>query len=216
MKGKFAYRSLCVAGLLWTASTWALPPTAEVDLDAIQAQSSPVPLATSPTDPVEAKIHDQLRGALDAQSRGVQSPMATLPAALHRDGNVLVEVHLRDDATDSAALDAFSRHDVDQLISLMTDDVRVSMPPMPYEYHGRDATVVFLRAIAPPEARIMRMVPVRANGCPACGFYALDPATDTYRALGLYVFGLAGDRISEITRFEVGVMASFGLPRILS
>jgi RNA polymerase sigma-70 factor (TIGR02960 family) len=115
-----------------------------------------------------------------------------------------------------AYLDAFSRHDVDLLISLMTDDVRVSMPPMPYEYHGRDATVVFLRAIAPPEARIMRMVPVRANGCPACGFYALDPTTDTYRALGLYVFGLAGDRISEITRFEVGVMASFGLPRILS
>jgi len=25
-----------------------------------------------------------------------------------------------------------------------------------------------------------------------------------------------GDRITELTRFEVGVMASFGLPRILS
>jgi RNA polymerase sigma-70 factor (ECF subfamily) len=89
------------------------------------------------------------------------------------------------------------------------------MPPMPYEYHGRDATLVFLRAIAPPQARVMRMAPVRANGCPASGFYALDPATGVYRALGLYVFGLAGRRISEIVRFEVGVMASFGLPRTL-
>jgi len=26
---------------------------------------------------------------------------------------------------------------------------------------------------------------------------------------------LSGDRITELTRFEVGVMASFGLPRIL-
>src|SRR3954454_15434396 len=114
-----------------------------------------------------------------------------------------------------AYLDAFSRHDVDQLVSLMTEDVWVKMPPMPYEYHRREATMRFLRAIAPPGARIMRMVPVRATGCPACGYYALDPATGTYRALGLYVFGLAGDRICEITRFEVGVMASFGLPRSL-
>jgi len=30
------------------------------------------------------------------------------------------------------------------------------------------------------------------------------------------VFGLAGDQICEITRFEVGVMGSFGLPRILA
>jgi len=115
-----------------------------------------------------------------------------------------------------AYLDAFSRHDVDALVALMTDDVWVKMPPMPYEYHGRDATIVFLRAIAPPEARVMRMVPVRANGCPACGIYGLDPASGTYRALGLYVFGLAGDQICEITRFEVGVMGSFGLPRILA
>jgi RNA polymerase sigma-70 factor (TIGR02960 family) len=114
-----------------------------------------------------------------------------------------------------AYLDAFARHDVEQLVSLMTDDVWVRMPPMPYEYHGRASTIVFLRAIAPPEARVLRMVPVRANGCPACGIYGLDPATDTYRALGLYVFGLAGERICEITRFEVGTMAGFGLPRIL-
>jgi RNA polymerase sigma-70 factor (TIGR02960 family) len=115
-----------------------------------------------------------------------------------------------------AYLDAFSRHDVDQLISLMTEDVWVKMPPMPYEYHGREATIVFLRAIAPTEARVMRMVPVRANGCPACGIYALDAATGAYRALGLYVFGLAGEQISEIVRFESGVMGSFGLPRILA
>jgi hypothetical protein len=59
------------------------------------------------------------------------------------------------------------------------------------------------------------MVHTRANGCPASGLYAHDPATDTWRATALVVLVFAGDRISEITRFEPGVMASFGLPRIL-
>jgi Subtilase family len=109
MKGKCVYRSVCVAGFAFAASAWALPPTAEVDLDAIQAQSDTT-VAAAPADPVEAKIHSQLRGALDAQARGTTTPLASLPAALHRDGSVLVEVHLRDDETDSAALDVFIRH----------------------------------------------------------------------------------------------------------
>lgn len=50
----------------------------------------------------------------------------------------------------------------------------------------------------------------------ARGLYAHDPATDTWRATGLVVVAISGDRITEVTRFEVGVMASFGLPRILS
>jgi hypothetical protein len=40
--------------------------------------------------------------------------------------------------------------------------------------------------------------------------YARDQATDTWRATGLVVVVMAGDRITELTRFEVGVTASFG------
>jgi RNA polymerase sigma-70 factor (ECF subfamily) len=113
-----------------------------------------------------------------------------------------------------AYVEAFSRYDVDRLVALLTEDVWVRMPPMPYEYHGRAAAIRFFRAIHPGE-RTLRMVPTRANGEPAGGIYTLDPATGSYRAIGLFVLGLAGDRICEITRFDVSVMPSFGLPRIL-
>jgi hypothetical protein len=109
MKGKLLYRSIGVAVLASTASAWALPPTTEMDADALQAQFTEA-IVAAPADPVDAKIHSQLRDALNAQSRGAASPLTALPSALHRDGKVLVEVHLRDDATDSAALDTFARH----------------------------------------------------------------------------------------------------------
>jgi RNA polymerase sigma-70 factor (ECF subfamily) len=89
------------------------------------------------------------------------------------------------------------------------------MPPLPFEYRGRDAAIEFFRSIVHPQARTIRMVHTRANGCPASGVYALDRATGVWRATGLVVVRFAGDRISEITRFEVEVMRSFGLPRIL-
>jgi RNA polymerase sigma-70 factor (TIGR02960 family) len=115
-----------------------------------------------------------------------------------------------------AYVDAFTTHDVDKLVAILSEDVWLKMPPLPLEYHGRDAAVGFFQAVVHPQSRRLRLVHTRANGCPASGIYAHDPATDTWRATGLVVVVISGDRITELTRFEVGVMASFGLPRILS
>jgi RNA polymerase sigma-70 factor (TIGR02960 family) len=115
----------------------------------------------------------------------------------------------------AAYMDAFADHDIDRLLALLTEDVWVKMPPMPYEYHGHADAIRFFTAIVHPDRRHLRTVPTRANGGPALGAYALDPATGTFRGIGIFVLVLAGDRICEITRFETGVMASFGLPRIL-
>jgi RNA polymerase sigma-70 factor (ECF subfamily) len=114
-----------------------------------------------------------------------------------------------------AYVDAFSTHDVTKLLKILSDDVWLKMPPLPLEYHGRDAAIDFFESVVHPLGRRLRMVHTRANGCPASGLYAHDPVTDTWRATGLVVLAFAGDRVCEITRFEVGVMASFGLPRML-
>src|SRR5262249_26417907 len=111
--------------------------------------------------------------------------------------------------------DAFATHDVTKLLAILSEDVWLKMPPLPFEYRGREAALNFFRAVVHPRARKLRMVHTRANGCPASGLYALDESTGTWRATGLLVVTFSGDRISEITRFEVGVMPSFGLPRIL-
>jgi len=110
---------------------------------------------------------------------------------------------------------AFTAGDVDAIVALFTDDVWVRMPPLPFEYHGREAAGRFLAAIRPHRTALARMVPVRANRQPAWGEYVRDPATGGLHLVGVLVAVLSGDRIRELTHFETSVAPSLGLPRIL-
>ena len=96
---------------------------------------------------------------------------------------------------------------------LLTDDVFMSMPPMPFEYEGRDVVVRFC-ALLFGAGRRFDLVPTRANGQPAFGAYLRAP-TGLRHGTGLYVLTLTGDRISAMTRFENSVLPWFGLPRSL-
>jgi hypothetical protein len=58
-------------------------------------------------------------------------------------------------------------------------------------------------------------VPVRANGQPTWGEYRRDAVTGALHLGGVEVITLAGDLVSEITRFETAIAPHFGLPRIL-
>ncbi|HEY3752162.1 MAG TPA: sigma-70 family RNA polymerase sigma factor [Pseudonocardiaceae bacterium] len=110
---------------------------------------------------------------------------------------------------------AFTELDIDGLVALMTDDVWVRMPPLPFEYRGREAVHRFFGVIHAHLARIGRLVPVRANGQPAWGEYERDQVTGGLHLAGIIVVGIAGDRIHEFTRFETTVAPYFGLPRTL-
>jgi RNA polymerase sigma-70 factor (ECF subfamily) len=110
---------------------------------------------------------------------------------------------------------AFTDLDVDALVGLMTDDAWVRMPPLPFEYRGTAAVHRFFTATAAHRSLVARVVHVRANGQPAWGEYRRDAASGAVRLNGIEVIGLAGDRVSEITRFETTLGPQFGLPRIL-
>ena len=110
---------------------------------------------------------------------------------------------------------AFTEHNVDALVALLTDDAWVRMPPLPFEYRGTAAVHRFFTAIDSHWRRIDRMVPVRANGQPAWGEYVRDTVTGALHITGVVVAGLAGDRICEITHFETTLAPYFGLPRTL-
>jgi RNA polymerase sigma-70 factor (ECF subfamily) len=101
---------------------------------------------------------------------------------------------------------------VDALVALLTDDVRVAMPPIPLEYLGRDAVARFFASLLP--ARRHDLVPTRANGQLAFGAY-LRARTGIRHGTGLFVLTLAGERICTMTRFDNNVLPSFGLPRSL-
>jgi RNA polymerase sigma-70 factor (TIGR02960 family) len=109
---------------------------------------------------------------------------------------------------------AYQSGDVDALVALLTDDVRVSMPPIPLEYLGRDAVTRFYASII-GQGRTYDFVPTRANGQLAFGTYLRAPTGGIRHGAGLLVLTLTGDQISAITRFDNSVLPSFGLPRSL-
>ena len=103
--------------------------------------------------------------------------------------------------------------DLDALVALLTDDVFMSMPPMPFEYEGRDVVARFCASLF-GAGRRFDLVPTRANGQPAFGAYLRAP-TGIRHGTGLYVLTLTGDRICAMTRFDNSVLPWFGLPRSL-
>jgi RNA polymerase sigma-70 factor (ECF subfamily) len=118
-----------------------------------------------------------------------------------------------EDAIVAKFVSAWESADVAALVELLTDDVFMSMPPMPFEYEGRDVVARFCACLF-GSGRRFELVPTRANGQPSFGAYLQGP--DGIRhGVGLYVLTLTGDRIGAMTRFENGVLPWFGLPRSL-
>jgi len=118
-----------------------------------------------------------------------------------------------EDAIVAKFVRAWESADLDALVALLTDDVFISMPPMPFEYEGRDVAARFCASIF-RAGRRFDLVPTRANGQPAFGAYLRAPNGISH-GTGLYVLALSGDRICGMTRFDNSVLAWFGLPRSL-
>jgi RNA polymerase sigma-70 factor (TIGR02960 family) len=108
---------------------------------------------------------------------------------------------------------AWESADLDAVVALLTDDVFVSMPPIPFEYQGRGVVARFCDSIF-SAGRRFDLVPTRANGQPAFGAY-LRTSTGICQGVGLFVLTLTGDRICAMTRFDNSVLPWFGLPRSL-
>ncbi|MBY8345014.1 sigma-70 family RNA polymerase sigma factor [Streptomyces spinosirectus] len=112
---------------------------------------------------------------------------------------------------------AAERLDLDAMTDLLSKDVRLTMPPNPFWFTGRDALVDFLRPTLDPASPMFfghwRHLPARANGQLAAGGYVRRPGTHVHRAQVLDVLRFdADDRIVEITSFEPHLFPAFGLP----
>jgi RNA polymerase sigma-70 factor (TIGR02960 family) len=162
------------------------------------------------------EVADMLDSTVDSVNSALKRARASLqrrmPPTSHREPPP---------ASDSTAEDvivarfvrAWEAADLDALVALLTDDVFVSMPPMPFEYEGRDLAARFCASLF-GAGRRFDLVRTRANGQPAFGAYLRAP-TGIRHGIGLYVLTLTGDRICAMTRFDNSVLPSFGLPRTL-
>jgi RNA polymerase sigma-70 factor (TIGR02960 family) len=110
---------------------------------------------------------------------------------------------------------AFESADVAGLVALLTEDVWLTMPPLPLEYQGRDLAARFLTATAFRPGWTARLVPARANHQPAFGLYVRDPETGRFYTVGLMVLTLSGSDVCAMTRFDASTLPRFGLPAAL-
>jgi RNA polymerase sigma-70 factor (TIGR02960 family) len=162
----------------------------------------------------------EVAGMLDATVESVNSALKRARASLQRRQPPAggrepppVSGSPAEDAIVAKFVSAWESADLDALVALLTDDVFMSMPPMPFEYEGRDVVARFCASLF-GAGRRFDLVPARANGQPAFGAYLRAP--DGIRhGTGLYVLTLTGDRICAMTRFDNSVLPSFGLPRSL-
>jgi RNA polymerase sigma-70 factor (TIGR02960 family) len=162
----------------------------------------------------------EVAGMLDSTVESVTSALKRARASLQRQQPPTADREPppaggspAEDALVAKFVRAWESADLDALVALLTDDVFMSMPPMPFEYEGRDVVARFCAGLF-GAGRRFDLVPTRANGQPAFGAYVRAPNGISHGA-GLYVLAISGDRICAMTRFENSVLTWFGLPRSL-
>jgi RNA polymerase sigma-70 factor (TIGR02960 family) len=113
-------------------------------------------------------------------------------------------------------IDAHERGDTELALSLISDDIRVTMPPHPFLYEGREAIAGLMQmAYGPQREGDWRLLPTRANRMPAAASYLRAFGDDTFRAFKIDVLRARDGRIAEITTFGPELFEQFGLPPTL-
>jgi RNA polymerase sigma-70 factor (ECF subfamily) len=104
--------------------------------------------------------------------------------------------------------------DSEAMLALIRDDIRVTMPPAPYLFEGRDAFSKLLERAA--RTGDWRLVPTRANRQPAAASYLRKPGGTEFRAYKIDVLHIVDGALAEITTFGVKHFPAFGLPPVLA
>lgn len=103
--------------------------------------------------------------------------------------------------------------DAAMALACAAEDIRITMPPNPSVFQGRDDLLTLLdRAFGPAREGDWRALPTWANRHPAAGSYLRRPGDTVFRAFKLDVIRVEGDRIAEITTFGWSHFERFGLP----
>ncbi len=104
--------------------------------------------------------------------------------------------------------------DLDAFTALLAEDARLSMPPRPEWFAGREAIRRFLAGVMAAEPHPYRLLPLRANGQPAVAVYTRPMTGDAaYEPSAISLLAFRGERVSQITRFSFPkLFPLFGLP----
>src|SRR4051795_6061763 len=116
----------------------------------------------------------------------------------------------------AAFIDTHERGDEQAALALLAEDIRVTMPPFPMLFEGREAIRGLMRQAYGPEGMgDWKLVPVRANRQPAAASYLRRPGETEWIAFKVDVLRIEGGRIAEITTFDHRLFEAFGLPPVM-
>jgi RNA polymerase sigma-70 factor (ECF subfamily) len=112
-------------------------------------------------------------------------------------------------------VDAFERYDISSLVSLLRDDVVMSMPPYDFWLSGPDQMAQWFVGEG-NACEGSRLVAVQANGMAAFASYKPDPATGERKPWSIQIIEISGDRIVGHHNFlDTTLFEAFGLPASL-
>jgi RNA polymerase sigma-70 factor, ECF subfamily len=115
---------------------------------------------------------------------------------------------------------AHEQRDHTTFAKLLREDARLTMPPTPSWFEGREAIVGlfagWLDPASPAYVGEVRRIPIGANRQPAFAGYIRRPGEADYRPLGLELLRIEDGTVAEITLFvTTDLFAAFGLPQKL-
>jgi RNA polymerase sigma-70 factor (ECF subfamily) len=106
---------------------------------------------------------------------------------------------------------AWERRDVEGVVALLADDARLTMPPLPAWYDGREAVRRFFAERI--FAHRWRVLPTTANGQPAVAGYMGEDGDDMLPLNALVVISVRDGRIAALDSFlDPAAHQSFPLP----
>lgn len=117
-------------------------------------------------------------------------------------------------------MDAHDRRDFTAMAELLREDARLTMPPTPSWFEGREAITALFASWLDPESAAyvgeVRRVEIGANRQLACAGYLRRPGDSEYRPLGLEVLRIEDGQLAESTMFvSPELFPAFGLPSTL-
>jgi RNA polymerase sigma-70 factor (TIGR02960 family) len=113
-------------------------------------------------------------------------------------------------------IDAHERYDAAAALAVAAEDIRVTMPPYPWLFEGRDGLAPLLeRAFGPDREGDWRLLPTGANRMPAAASYLRRTGGSLFLPFKLDVLRIEDEAIAEITTFGPALFEALGLPPVL-
>jgi len=116
----------------------------------------------------------------------------------------------------AAFIDAHQRSDSAASFALMREDIRVTMPPEPRVFLGRESIRSLLVQAFESDMGEWRLIPAWANRMPAAVSYLRAPGDTAFRIFKIDVLRVVDGVVAEITTFDGrGMTTAFDVPEVL-